>query len=246
MYEKYSRIVFGGRYWRHGRYSTLRSPKIGTRLKINSSGSIRIWGLITLHFSGPTGIQWELEPLEIFWGLEETFFPLKTFLLAGGQEPGWSLNQLKASLPIMWKLWLKDELENELTEVSYDKFSDLNVKGITRKVYDLFIADDTLILKYFRHWEQENVFFEIDEYLKAFQALHYWKIVKYQDFQYRLLLCKIVSNKELHEWGIIPQPTCAYCNEADSIVHMSHFAYACKMRYPLNLVLENIEYLHFY
>ena len=25
--------------------------------------------------------------------------------------------------------------------------------------------------------------------------------------------------------------------------YMSHFAYACKMRYPLNLVLENIEYL---
>ena len=28
--------------------------------------------------------------------------------------------------------------------------------------------------------------------------------------------------------------------------HMSHFAYTCKMRYPLNLVLENIEYLWFY
>ena len=27
---------------------------------------------------------------------------------------------------------------------------------------------------------------------------------------------------------------------------MSHFAYACKMRYPLNLVLENSEYLWFY
>ena len=26
-------------------------------------------------------------------------------------------------------------------------------------------------------------------------------------------------------------------------IYMSHFAYACKMRYPLNLVLENIEYL---
>ena len=25
-------------------------------------------------------------------------------------------------------------------------------------------------------------------------------------------------------------------------IYMSHFAYACKMRYPLNLVLENIEY----
>ena len=28
--------------------------------------------------------------------------------------------------------------------------------------------------------------------------------------------------------------------------HMSHFAYTCKMRYPLNLVLENSEYLWFY
>ena len=28
--------------------------------------------------------------------------------------------------------------------------------------------------------------------------------------------------------------------------YMSHFAYACKMRYPLNLVLEKSEYLYFY
>ena len=26
-------------------------------------------------------------------------------------------------------------------------------------------------------------------------------------------------------------------------IYMSHVAYACKMWYPLNLVLENIEYL---
>ena len=29
-------------------------------------------------------------------------------------------------------------------------------------------------------------------------------------------------------------------------LHMSHFAYACKMRYPLNLVLESCKYLWFY
>ena len=29
-------------------------------------------------------------------------------------------------------------------------------------------------------------------------------------------------------------------------LHLSHFAYACKMRYPLNLVLEKSEYLWFY
>ena len=31
-----------------------------------------------------------------------------------------------------------------------------------------------------------------------------------------------------------------------SYLHLSHFAYACKMRYPLNLVLESWEYLWFY
>ena len=29
-------------------------------------------------------------------------------------------------------------------------------------------------------------------------------------------------------------------------IDMSHFAYMCKMRYPLNLVLENSKYLWFY
>ena len=29
-------------------------------------------------------------------------------------------------------------------------------------------------------------------------------------------------------------------------IYMSHFAYACKMQYPLNLVLESWEHLWFY
>ena len=34
--------------------------------------------------------------------------------------------------------------------------------------------------------------------------------------------------------------------EVDEDLNMSHFTYACKMRYPLNLVLESWEYLWFY
>ena len=30
------------------------------------------------------------------------------------------------------------------------------------------------------------------------------------------------------------------------VMYMSHFSYSCKMWYPLNLVLENLEYLWFY
>ena len=36
------------------------------------------------------------------------------------------------------------------------------------------------------------------------------------------------------------------CVQLTIKIHVSHFAYACKMRYPLNLVLENSEYLWFY
>ena len=35
-------------------------------------------------------------------------------------------------------------------------------------------------------------------------------------------------------------------NDKCCIYNMSHFAYACKMRYPLNLVLESWKYLWFY
>ena len=35
-------------------------------------------------------------------------------------------------------------------------------------------------------------------------------------------------------------------NKCVEEINMSHFAYACKMRCPLNLVLEKSEYLWFY
>ena len=37
-----------------------------------------------------------------------------------------------------------------------------------------------------------------------------------------------------------------FCTSNWSETYMSHFAYACKMRCPLNLVFENSEYLWFY
>ena len=48
-------------------------------------------------------------------------------------------------------------------------------------------------------------------------------------------------------------PADSYCcgrhasgKQHEHLRNMSHFAYACKMRCPLNLVLENSEYLWFY
>ena len=54
---------------------------------------------------------------------------------------------------------------------------------------------------------------------------------------------------ELGQVQVLLKPTYRSINstqEIQLIIDMSHFAYACKMRYPLNLVLESWEYLWFY
>ena len=50
------------------------------------------------------------------------------------------------------------------------------------------------------------------------------------------------KNWECNIMGVMWNPP----KQIYQIKYMSHFAYACKMRYPLNLVLESWEYLWFY
>ena len=49
---------------------------------------------------------------------------------------------------------------------------------------------------------------------------------------------------QLYDFAI-EQPNIT-CHSSFPFTYMSHFSYSCKMRYPLNLVLENWEYLWFY
>ena len=64
------------------------------------------------------------------------------------------------------------------------------------------------------------------------------------------ILTKSISNRVGFTRPQVAQLTmykeCVIVSEASPILYMSHFAYACKMRYPLNLVLESWEYLWFY
>ena len=55
-----------------------------------------------------------------------------------------------------------------------------------------------------------------------------------------LIIHNLVSAHYLHTCILLMSSV--YCLE----MHMSHFAYVCKMQYPLNLVLESWEYLWFY
>ena len=68
---------------------------------------------------------------------------------------------------------------------------------------------------------------------------------KYLTFSWKklLFLCYSLYISYLPTWWKDPM---LYSIIQMHHMYMSHFAYACKMRYPLNLVLENSEYLWFY
>ena len=82
------------------------------------------------------------------------------------------------------------------------------------------IYDDSAVIKYLNRWIAQGVFLEVDEYKLAFKFLHHLKITKCQDFQYHLLLNKIVNNKDLCDWGKRDNPNCLFCSSVDDIMHM--------------------------
>ena len=132
----------------------------------------------------------------------------------------------------MWKVWLCDSELGKGRPYQYNELSDIPIKGITRKVYDYFISDDMLILKYLCRWKEIGFDFDTDHYKMAFRYIYRCsKITKYQDFQYRLLLGKIVTNDDLFTWGKIDSPHCTFCNlERETIQHLF---YTCKYVEPL-------------
>ena len=72
------------------------------------------------------------------------------------------------------------------------------------------------MLKYAESWRLCR-FQELDysEYLKAFKTLHrVTKMTKYRDFQYCLLLNKLVFNGDLYDWGKKDLDLCTFCGKS--------------------------------
>ena len=61
-----------------------------------------------------------------------------------------------------------------------------------------------------------------------------------------LSLYASVCNNTVVMWALFIELIVSFCVKITQGKYMSHFAYACKMRYLLNLVLEKSEYLWFY
>ena len=142
------------------------------------------------------------------------------------------LNMLYSATPTGWKQVLKNaDNQNKEWENLYEKLS----KGtkITKIVYEMLIDDENHWQKYWNRWSallqpmvQEEVFKTC--FINLPLAT---KIVKFRDFQYRLLLGKIITNRELYKWKWIESDRCTFCEE--TIETYSHLFYDCKFVKPL-------------
>ena len=89
----------------------------------------------------------------------------------------------------------------------------------------MLIDDENLINKYRSRWctkiGAENMI-ELEEYRACFSYVYYiTNIVKLRNFQYRLLLDKIFTNKELYEWGVVESPHCTFCQlHQEDVTHL--------------------------
>ena len=93
---------------------------------------------------------------------------------------------------------------------------------ISHLAYEKYIEDNQALRRYFNRWVEQGYTLTYEDYQKLFANIYKkTKIVKYRDFEYRLLLGKIVTNKELYEWKIKDNANCSFCNlEIDSLLHL--------------------------
>ena len=106
----------------------------------------------------------------------------------------------------------------------------LKQKDSSKKVYDILLnrkIKDQELWEYACRWYTKlELDIGIDErqlvnYEKLFRNIKKTtKIVKFGDFQYRLLLGKIFTNDTLYRWKIKDKNECEYCNEKQTAVHL--------------------------
>ena len=141
--------------------------------------------------------------------------------------PWLEFRQITSAIPIMYRELLKQDQMGETHPKLYNKL--LNTSKISSFCYNELVKDHDQLIKYCRSWYEEIPNFDLsyDDYRKRFRELHTTvKIAKYKDFQYRLLLNKIVTGDKLFLWGIIDSDSCKLCNTGTETV--LHLFFHCK------------------
>ena len=123
---------------------------------------------------------------------------------------------LVEAIPQSFKQLLQESHPGSNTRPLFDRLKQL--KKPNRTVYDLLTAWNIPWKKYVKRWPIN--YFDEDIYKSAFPRLfRITNTPKLRDFQYRLLLGKLVTNEDLMAWGKADSPNCRLCNNVESIAH---------------------------
>ena len=130
--------------------------------------------------------------------------------------------QLCKAIPANWHLL---DNNNEARNQLYYALS--GVKKKSQCAYNMLINNGELVRRYYnRLKESSNLNIDYDSYVKAFsQIYNNTKIVKLREFQYRLLLSKIVTNTDLYKWGMKDDNSCNFCKEVPET--FEHILWCC-------------------
>ena len=134
-------------------------------------------------------------------------------------------SRLIESIPHRWRNSLTEGVILTENEVSSNHTLVCNSEKPANVIYKSLISRGEPLNKYKARWEEKyDIILDDEEYLQSFQQLYkLTNITKYRDFQYRLLLGKIPTNKDLKHWKLSNNDTCTFCNEnEESIMHLLH------------------------
>ena len=98
----------------------------------------------------------------------------------------------------------------------------------TAVIYSQSIARPIVTYGSYKRWKEYlDILFNYDQFLNLFINIKYvTNVVKFRDFQYRLLHKKVPANKELCRWGIKSSENCPHCDVVEDIRHL---LYDCRI-----------------
>ena len=145
-------------------------------------------------------------------------------------------NSLKKSIPREWKDYFMEQQQQTFLPVAphnYDMCMYQKGKGLASKIYKYLEGDITLLHNKYNKWLMElghDIAPSIFDYGKLHQDIYKTtNIVKYRSFQYRFLQRGIITNIQLHEWGIKDDAQCYYCQSSrETLLHL--FFYCDKVQ----------------
>ena len=144
------------------------------------------------------------------------------------------LGQMHAAIPRIWLSYLCDKPDhsNDVEDLYTTLFKCDKTRN--KKVYEMLLDDgNKALIKYAHRWiKAELPNLEFDVFFLEFKQLYkYTKRTKYHDFQYRLLLHKIIVNQDPAEWKIKESGYCTFCFK--EIETLSHLFCKCEIVKPV-------------